>query len=118
MHFLKVRISQQRSCSQTDTQMQEWTDEGWHTTTLAGIGLIYQLGHKGLDCNCPVAGIRSTQVLDTTGVQTLKYQFCGCRAVPDNNDEQLEAAGFVPVSEDDQLATRRLLDTFATLNLE
>ncbi|KAJ7164825.1 hypothetical protein C8R43DRAFT_1122703 [Mycena crocata] len=104
LHFLKVS---------------EWTGLFWQQTTLAHIGLVYQLGHDGLDCNSAVKGMHSTLVLHTTGIQTLHYQFCGCGGTWDA-EAQLAAAGFIVASASDSgtAATPSLLDLFASLRLQ
>ncbi|KAJ7100995.1 hypothetical protein C8R43DRAFT_1141257 [Mycena crocata] len=98
--------------------LKEWTGVVWEKTTLAAIGLIYQLGHDGLDCNSLARETHSTKVVHTTGVQTLHYQFYACGSTGTNVD-QLAAAGFLPlVGPDAAAATCDELELLSTLSLE
>jgi hypothetical protein len=99
---------------------QEWAGEHWKTSTLKDIGLVYQLGHEGLACPVPHPFVRSLTVLHTTGVQRIRYQFCGCdRSDKANNLAQLMRNTWYPASftDPDTCATFAVLDFFRLLNV-
>ncbi|KAF7335028.1 CxC2 domain-containing protein [Mycena venus] len=100
--------------------LEEWNGKFWVRTTLHSIGLVYQLGHEGLKCNVPHPVVRTLTVMDTTGVHTVHYRFCGCaRSDKANNLAQLLRNTWYPASftDPDTCATFRVLDFFRLLNV-
>ncbi|KAJ7433172.1 hypothetical protein B0H11DRAFT_1939756 [Mycena galericulata] len=74
--------------------LNEWTGLYWSPMTLAEIGLVYQLGHGGLNCTRPGSTVRLMRVFDTSGVQTVRYRYCTCIAPGNSAQEQFRAAGW------------------------
>ncbi|TRM56407.1 hypothetical protein BD626DRAFT_541333 [Schizophyllum amplum] len=60
--------------------IQSWSGAYWRKTTLADMGLIYQVGHGGLPCVCPESAVRTMVVLDNV-IHTVRYRFCSCRGL-------------------------------------
>ncbi|KAJ6499626.1 hypothetical protein C8R47DRAFT_1211936 [Mycena vitilis] len=89
------------SCCTTDHKrrplhlLKEWTGVFWERTSLADLGLVYQLGHPGRDCHRPDADVHSMRVLDTTGVHMVNYRFCTC-VMARPRSEQILSAGWHP----------------------
>ncbi|KAJ7927958.1 hypothetical protein B0H13DRAFT_1860717, partial [Mycena leptocephala] len=54
LHFLKVSRFVGRRWYKWANEVQEWTGVAWQTATLAEIGLVYQLGHRGLNASRPL----------------------------------------------------------------
>ncbi|KAJ7150036.1 hypothetical protein C8R43DRAFT_1128099 [Mycena crocata] len=59
-----------------ETPMQN--PEFWNITSLADIGLVYQLGHGGLQCPRPEDNVRTLVVMDLSTIHKIKYKLCGC----------------------------------------
>ncbi|KAJ7138480.1 hypothetical protein C8R43DRAFT_1089333 [Mycena crocata] len=87
--------------------IKEWSGEFWIDTTLAQIGLVYQLGHGGFPCVAPV-------------VHQLHIRYCGC-SKSDHADhlEQLLRNAWYPASVTDPAtcATFKTLDAFRLYNV-
>jgi hypothetical protein len=95
--------------------------EFWKKTTLESIGLVYHIGHGGRPCSSPASeGRRTMVVIDTNGVHTVSYQYCGCsRSRLTTNLGLLMRNGWYPASLTDPstCATFRVLDLFRLLNV-
>ncbi|TRM63043.1 hypothetical protein BD626DRAFT_403449, partial [Schizophyllum amplum] len=61
--------------------IEEWTGSFWTKTSLAALGLVYQLGHGGRPCGRPDPLVRTITVLDSC-VHSIRMRFCGCRLGP------------------------------------
>ncbi|KAJ7629536.1 hypothetical protein DFH06DRAFT_1338421 [Mycena polygramma] len=99
--------------------LKEWTGLGWQKITLAEIGLVYQLGHDGLQCGAPLATVHSVKVWDTAGAQTVNFRYCGCTGAVFRGGQLAGAGWQISVSESvpDTAVTRSLLAQFSSLNL-
>ncbi|KAJ7817578.1 hypothetical protein B0H13DRAFT_2379561 [Mycena leptocephala] len=99
--------------------LKEWTGVAWQTATLAEIGLVYQLGHRGLECQSPTQVVHSRRIIDMGGIQTVNFQFCGCHSRT-SEDGQLAEAGWELSSiamNRAATATRSVLEMFSKLAL-
>ncbi|KAJ7456846.1 hypothetical protein B0H11DRAFT_2243726 [Mycena galericulata] len=74
--------------------LKEWSGLYWSPVTLAEIGLVYQLGHRGSDCPKPAKTVRLMRVFDTSGVQTVRYRYCTCITPGKSAQEQFCGAGW------------------------
>lgn len=63
----------------------------WDSTTLSEIGLVYQLGHRGRVCASPDPVVRLMRIIDSGGVQTVKYRLCSCTPSPPSAQQILDA---------------------------
>ncbi|KAJ7123325.1 hypothetical protein C8R46DRAFT_1238052 [Mycena filopes] len=100
--------------------LEEWTGEFWKKTTLDKIGLVYHIGHGGRRCRTPTVGLHRMVVIDTTGIHTVSFQYCGCsRNRGMTNLQLLLRNGWYPASLTDPstCATFRVLDHFRLLNV-
>jgi hypothetical protein len=100
--------------------LQEWNGQFWVAVTLAGLGLVYQLGHGGQPCPRPAPTDRTMVVMDTEYIHTVKYRFCGCdRSDRAGNLEQLLRSGWYPATTVDPAtcATFASLELFRLLNV-
>ncbi|KAJ7041698.1 hypothetical protein C8F04DRAFT_946732 [Mycena alexandri] len=100
--------------------LEEWNGEFWKRTTLRDIGLVYQLGHEGMQCKRPHPFVRSLTVVDTTGIHEIHYRFCACsRSDRSSNLKQFLRNGWYPASftDPDSCATFKVLDLFRLLNV-
>ncbi|KAJ6523687.1 hypothetical protein DFH09DRAFT_1250900 [Mycena vulgaris] len=100
--------------------VEEWKVHHWEKTTLSALGLVYQVGHGGMRCLRPAPIVRNMVVIDTTGVHSVKFRYCGCaRADHANNLRQLLRNAWYPASITDPAtcATFRVLDLFRMLNV-
>ncbi|KAJ7236957.1 hypothetical protein C8J57DRAFT_946040, partial [Mycena rebaudengoi] len=59
-------------------RVKEWCEGDWHPTTLADMGLIFQLGHSRTRCPHPCPKLRTISVIDVVAVHEVRYRFCGC----------------------------------------
>ncbi|KAJ7698102.1 hypothetical protein B0H17DRAFT_1130028 [Mycena rosella] len=95
------------------------TGRFWKAATLLEISLVYQVGRTRCTCPSP-APARSMVVIDTMGIHTVKFQYCGCnRKVVTDNLHQLLSNTWYPVSLMDPgtCATFNVLDFFRLLTM-
>ncbi|KAJ7184054.1 hypothetical protein C8R46DRAFT_883697 [Mycena filopes] len=100
--------------------LEEWTGEFWKKTTLDKIGLVYHIGHGGCRCPTPTVGLHRMVVIDTTGIHTVSFQYCGCsRNRGMTNLQLLLRNGWYPalLTDPSTCATFRVLDHFRLLNV-
>ncbi|KAJ7182634.1 hypothetical protein C8R43DRAFT_1116267 [Mycena crocata] len=101
--------------------VEEWQGAFWKRTTLLDLGLVYQVGHEGGPCTRPALPMRTMVVIDTTGVHSVHFHYCGCRrgGKTANELEQLMRGGWYPASLTDPgtCATFNVLDLFRLLNV-
>ncbi|KAJ7165276.1 hypothetical protein C8R46DRAFT_1220409 [Mycena filopes] len=100
--------------------LEEWGGGCWTRTTLAELGLVYQLGHEGGRCKFPHPFIRSLTMIETSGIHEIKYRFCACRRSDhSSNLKQFLRNGWYPASftDPDTCATFKSLDLFRLLNV-
>lgn len=58
-----------------------------------------QLGHQGSECSSPREPVKSTLVMDVSGIQKVSYRYCDCGAFasgPEGQRRQLEQIGWYP----------------------
>ncbi|KAJ7863700.1 hypothetical protein B0H13DRAFT_2354000 [Mycena leptocephala] len=99
---------------------EEWHGEFWKKTTLGAIGLVYHVGHGGRFCPAPAPLTRKMVVIDTNGIHTVSFQYCGCsRSRETSNIGLLMRNGWYPASlmDPSTCATFRVLDLFCLLNV-
>ncbi|KAJ6448052.1 hypothetical protein C8R47DRAFT_1085105 [Mycena vitilis] len=100
--------------------LEEWQGQFWKKTTLGKLGLVYQVGHGGSPCRSPDATVRTMVVIDTSGIHTVSYQYCGCgRSRETNNLGLLLRNAWFPatITDPTTCATFRVLDLFRLLNV-
>jgi hypothetical protein len=99
-----------------------WTGQYFQKTSLAILGLRYQLGHGGGSCSNSIPGPKDFAIFDITGVHTVNLDFCGCRSGPEEVDKtvQLLRSSLFPatLSRPQTAFTFEMLDTFHKLTLE
>ncbi|KAJ7170643.1 hypothetical protein C8R43DRAFT_1120404 [Mycena crocata] len=116
----------QRHALQPLHNVKEWTGEFWDDVTLVSLGLVYQLGHRGLSCPVPHDVLRRMVVIHTNGIHTIHYRYCGCdlsdRA--SNLDQLLRNAWYPATTVDPATCTTfealklyRLLNVVGNLNV-
>ncbi|TRM61685.1 hypothetical protein BD626DRAFT_405012 [Schizophyllum amplum] len=94
--------------------IQLWTGTYWEKTSLATMGLVYQVGHGGLPCVCPEAAVRTMVVVDDI-IHTVRYRYCACRGLRSLNAvRQLLRNRWYPatVTDPETCITFHALDTF------
>jgi hypothetical protein len=101
---------------------QLWSGDFFEKTTLAKLGLRYQLGHGGDVCSNPVPGPRDFTVFDVTGVHPVNIDYCGCRegsATLDKTIQLLRSSLFpATLSRPQTVFTFEMLETFHQLTLQ
>ncbi|KAJ7100996.1 hypothetical protein C8R43DRAFT_1141258 [Mycena crocata] len=101
--------------------LEEWGGAFWKRTTLLDLGLVYQVGHAGGPCLTPAAPMCTMVVIDTTGIHSVHFNYCGCRpgGRKANELEQLMRGGWYPASLTDPgtCATFNVLDLYRLLNV-
>ncbi|KAJ7178669.1 hypothetical protein C8R43DRAFT_843108, partial [Mycena crocata] len=102
-----------------------WTEAQLNGTTpdprtgLIGVGLVFQLGHHGLPCEF-LGPLRSMVVIDTAGIFTVDYCYCGCvRSTRTNPVGQCIDNGWYPATTVDPAtcSTLQVLELFRLLNI-
>ncbi|KAL1684796.1 hypothetical protein GGG16DRAFT_119464, partial [Schizophyllum commune] len=94
--------------------IQSWTGAYWEKTSLATMGLIYQIGHGGLPCVHPDPAVRTMVVVDEI-LHTVHYRYCSCRGLRSlNSVKQLLRNQWYPatVTDPETCITFKALDTF------
>ncbi|TRM56334.1 hypothetical protein BD626DRAFT_575796 [Schizophyllum amplum] len=94
--------------------IQLWSGSYWEKTSLAKMGLIYQVGHGGFPCVCPDPAVRTMVVLDSI-LHTVHYRYCSCRGLRTLNAvRQLLRNRWYPatVTDPETCITFHALDTF------
>ncbi|KAJ6463769.1 hypothetical protein C8R47DRAFT_992319 [Mycena vitilis] len=100
--------------------LEEWGGKFWKRKTLESIGLVYHVGHGGRPCPAPAEGVLSMVVIDTNGLHTVNYRYCGCsKSRKTSNLGLLMRNGWYPATLTDPstCATFRVLDLFRLLNV-
>ncbi|KAJ7854120.1 hypothetical protein B0H13DRAFT_1903764 [Mycena leptocephala] len=70
--------------------IQEWNGSFWVNSTLASLGLIYQIGHGGFPCPFPDDAVRNMTVIAAPIIHQIRFQYCKCDKSDDaDNLEQL-----------------------------
>ncbi|KAH6905400.1 hypothetical protein BKA70DRAFT_1373172 [Coprinopsis sp. MPI-PUGE-AT-0042] len=64
-----------------DGLMLKWNGQFFEKSSLHALGLWFQLGHSGGQCERSVAGPSNFTVFHTTGVHKVNVRFCDCRTV-------------------------------------
>ncbi|KAJ7829911.1 hypothetical protein B0H13DRAFT_1655417 [Mycena leptocephala] len=101
-------------------RLKEWNGTYWTPTTLAKLGLVYQLGHGGLSCAHPATGTRDMVIIDTEAIHTVRIRYCTCdQSDHANNLEQLLCNGWYPATTVDPAtcATFAALELYRLLNV-
>ncbi|KAH8802319.1 hypothetical protein DL96DRAFT_1718947 [Flagelloscypha sp. PMI_526] len=96
-----------------------WSESAWRRTTLADVGLIYQMGHNGAPCPFPDSATSRMVVIEQNGIHRLLVRWCKCSHSIVNRLEQCLRHSWYPSSCDriQTCATFRCLDTFRLLNV-
>ncbi|KAF7300659.1 TY3B-TY3B protein [Mycena chlorophos] len=100
--------------------IQEWIGSYWKQTTLAELGLVYQLGHGGFPCPFPDLQKHDITVLDIPSLSTICVRYCGCsRSDAILPRQQLLRNGWYPatVTNPATCATFRTLRAFRLFNV-
>ncbi|KAJ7025067.1 hypothetical protein C8F04DRAFT_1269674 [Mycena alexandri] len=100
--------------------LEEWQGQFWERTTLTSIGLVYHVGHGSRPCESPAVNVDTMVIIDTSGIHTVKYQYCGCSVSRQVSKLSLLLRnGWYPATLTDPstCATFRALDFFRLLNV-
>ncbi|KAF7321419.1 CxC2 domain-containing protein [Mycena kentingensis (nom. inval.)] len=100
--------------------IEEWNGSFWTDASLADIGLVYQLGHGGMDCTFPDMTTHSMTVVDAPFIHRVRFQYCACPKSRDTRDiQQLLRHGWYPatVKSPRTCATFRTLRSFRLYNV-
>ncbi|KAK6992838.1 CxC2 domain-containing protein [Favolaschia claudopus] len=100
--------------------VQEWSGDFWVPSSLADLGLEYQLGHGGFPCPAPDPKPHSLTVIEEPIIHQIKIRYCKC-SKSDNADnlEQLLRNGWYPatVTDPGTCVTFRTLETYRLYNV-
>ncbi|KAJ7870131.1 hypothetical protein B0H13DRAFT_1634924 [Mycena leptocephala] len=100
--------------------IKEWTGCFWKGTTLADLGLVYQLGHGGFACVFPDEKVHKMTVIEAPTIHQVRVRYCSC-SKSDNADnlEQLLRNGWYPASVTDPgtCATFKTLEAYRLYNV-
>ncbi|KAJ6561834.1 hypothetical protein B0H19DRAFT_1209995 [Mycena capillaripes] len=100
--------------------IKEWNGRFWSDTTLAVLGLVYQLGHGGLPCIYPDSRTYKMTVIEAPIIHQVRVRYCKC-ARSDHADhvEQLLRNAWYPASITDPAtcATFKTLEAFQLYNV-
>ncbi|CAK5273727.1 unnamed protein product [Mycena citricolor] len=95
--------------------IKEWNGSWWQKTSLAALGLVYQLGHGGLPCVFPAGKVQRLVVIHAPHVHEIQMRYCKC-AKSDHADkvQQLLRNGWYPATNIDPgtCATFETLESF------
>ncbi|KAJ7830690.1 hypothetical protein B0H13DRAFT_2371831 [Mycena leptocephala] len=100
--------------------IEEWNGHYWIDSTLAKLGIIYQLGHGGWPCTSPEETVREMTVIEAPIIHQVKIRFCGCSKSYDaDNLEQLMRNAWYPatVTDPKTCATFRSLESYRLYNV-
>jgi hypothetical protein len=100
--------------------VQEWNHCFWMETTLASLGLVYQLGHGGFPCVFPDEKVYKMTVLEAPIIHQIRVRYCKCsRSDEADNVEQLLRNGWYPASVTDPAtcATFKSLESYRLYNV-
>ncbi|KAK7028695.1 CxC2 domain-containing protein [Favolaschia claudopus] len=95
--------------------IKEWNGDFWIPSTLAKIGLIYQLGHGGFSCSFPDTMVHSLTVIEEPTLHEIRMRYCKCsKSDQADNLEQLLRNGWYPatVTDPGTCATFRSLEIY------
>ncbi|KAJ7627924.1 hypothetical protein DFH06DRAFT_1338758 [Mycena polygramma] len=100
--------------------IKEWNGHFWCDTTLAALGLVYQLGHGGFPCVFPDDKVYKMTVIEAPIIHQLRIRYCNCDK-SDNTDhlEQLLRNAWYPASLTDPAtcATFKTLEAYRLYNV-
>ena len=77
---------------------QRWNGRFFDNDSLQNLGLVYQFGHSGGPCPCPLAGPKQFVVFDITGPHLVTFNYCDCREKPLSNWTQLLRERWFPAT--------------------
>ncbi|KAJ7236985.1 hypothetical protein C8J57DRAFT_1529783 [Mycena rebaudengoi] len=100
--------------------LRKWDGEMWTEVTLAGLGLVYQLGHGGFRCPFLEDVTRSMVVMSMNGVHSVQFWYCDCDwSRRKNNLQQLGDNTWHPATTIDPVtcATFKALESFRLMNV-
>ncbi|KAL0568344.1 hypothetical protein V5O48_013640 [Marasmius crinis-equi] len=93
-------------------QIQLWTNDTFEDSSLASIGLVWQLNHLSNTCPNPQKAHKHFQIVHTNGIHNVNVWFCGCnRTIP--HYQQLMRRRIYPSTQ----GTIRTCATFEALEL-
>ncbi|KAJ7788061.1 hypothetical protein B0H13DRAFT_1936652 [Mycena leptocephala] len=71
----------------------------WVDTTLANLGLVYQLGHGGFPCPFPDDAVHNMTVIEAPIIHQIRFRYCKCNKSDDaDNLEQLMRNAWYPAT--------------------
>jgi hypothetical protein len=120
LHVIEVSILVHRLYINILTCGQEWNGHYWIGSTLAKLGVVYQLGHGGWPCTSPEDTIREMTVIEAPTIHQVKIRYCGCSKSYDaDNLEQLMRNAWYPatVTDPKTCATFRSLESYRLYNV-
>ncbi|KAH6886031.1 hypothetical protein BKA70DRAFT_1465400 [Coprinopsis sp. MPI-PUGE-AT-0042] len=98
--------------------LKRWNDRFFEKSSLHALGLSFQLGHSGGQCDRSVPGPSHFTVFHTTGVHKVNVRFCDCRTV-DRLSQLLRARWFPSTHERTQTVfTFDAIEQFQELTLQ
>ncbi|KAJ7882725.1 hypothetical protein B0H13DRAFT_1890747 [Mycena leptocephala] len=100
--------------------IQEWNGSFWVNSTLASLGLIYQIGHGGFPCPFPDDAVRNMTVIAAPIIHQIRFQYCKCDKSDDaDNLEQLMRNAWYPatVTDPGTCATFQSLEAYRMYNV-
>ncbi|KAK7053548.1 CxC2 domain-containing protein [Favolaschia claudopus] len=98
----------------------EWNGDFWIPSTLAKLGLTYQLGHGGFPCPVPDPRTHDLTVIEEPVIHEIRIHYCKCAKSDDaDNIEQLLRNGWYPatVTDPGTCATFRTLEAYRLYNV-
>ncbi|KAJ7097104.1 hypothetical protein B0H15DRAFT_945777 [Mycena belliarum] len=99
--------------------VKQWNGDFWTTTTLASLGLVYQLGHGGQPCPVPDDRVLAMTVIEAPIIHQIRIRYCNCGKHDGDNLEQLMRNAWYPASVTDPstCATFKTLEAFRLYNV-
>ncbi|CAK5267983.1 unnamed protein product [Mycena citricolor] len=95
--------------------IKQWTGSWWKKSSLADIGLVYQMGHGGWECSYPTSTVREMTVLHAPYIHRVRFRYCKCnRSDYASNIQQLLRNGWYPATgiDPETCATFQTLESF------
>jgi hypothetical protein len=103
------------------TYLQKWEDGCFQRTSLAALGLVFQLNHSDGSCPVPISIHDPFVVIDMNGAHVLELKYCGCsKGSHLHRYQQLLREAWYPASYDRPRTafTFDVLDTYHKLTLQ
>ncbi|KAJ7169399.1 hypothetical protein B0H12DRAFT_1246922 [Mycena haematopus] len=68
--------------------IEEWNGQFWVDVTLQELGLVYQLGHGGLQCPYPDPRLLTMSIIHLPVIHRVKFRYCKCQRADDTSNVQ------------------------------